>query len=356
MNTGKELLFFFSALGTFNGFVLSLYFFFLTKKKYLTNYLLGALVLAISICVGKSVAEYFNLGLPLIFSQFGFSVWFFIGPLLYFFLRAATDGTKEMPRSWKIFLATLFGVIALVGIIYPYETQQNVWCNYLVRGIFAQWSFFLLASIIPLRNHFEKLFNKDEKLSGQERWLLGIYGGNVVIHLFYFLSLINAPFTTCLNGAIVFSFLLYMIITILLYRKKTDDLFNFIPEKTNIKKMDPALSSLIQHRLEKVMQTERAYKDPELKLATLAAKIGVSAHQLSQFLNEELKNNFTAYINGCRIEEACALIAAGNKLTLEAIGYEVGFNSKSTFFAAFKKHTGMTPLTFQQQPFAAGTN
>lgn len=34
-------------------------------------------------------------------------------------------------------------------------------------------------------------------------------------------------------------------------------------------------------------------------------------------------------------------------LSIEAIGFECGFNSKSTFFSVFKSLTGMTPTQFQ---------
>ncbi|MEG1022929.1 MAG: AraC family transcriptional regulator, partial [Flavobacterium sp.] len=64
MDTGKELLFFFSALGAFNGIILSLYFFFFTKKKYLTNYFLGMLLFALSVRIAKSVFVYFHPELP----------------------------------------------------------------------------------------------------------------------------------------------------------------------------------------------------------------------------------------------------------------------------------------------------
>ena len=67
MNIGKELLFFFSTLGAFNGLVLGLYFFFFTRKKYLVNYFLGALLLALSIRIGKSAFLYFDGKLPKMF-------------------------------------------------------------------------------------------------------------------------------------------------------------------------------------------------------------------------------------------------------------------------------------------------
>ena len=89
MSIGKELLFFFSALGAFNGLLLGLYFFFFAKKKYLVNYFLGALLLALSIRIGKSVFLYFDGKLPRMYLQIGLSACFFIGPFLYFFTRSA---------------------------------------------------------------------------------------------------------------------------------------------------------------------------------------------------------------------------------------------------------------------------
>jgi len=350
MNPGKELLFLISAIGAFNGFLLSLYFFFLTRKKYLTNYLLGALILAISLCVAKSVFEYFKITLPGIFAQVGFSACFFIGPFLYYFLRAAIEGRQKMPLSWNYVLLGHAVLIVVLGVIFPYSTHPDAWCVYLVRGIFAQWFFFLGISGIVLRDKISQFFSKDGELNPQDKWLLTIYGGNLVIHLFYFLSLIHAPFTTCLNGSIVFSFMLYLVISILLYRKKTDDLFQFVPEKAKEKKFDDELATALLEKLEKLMSANEIYKDPELKLSGLAAKVGIPPYHLSALLNDHLELNFTSFINGYRIEEACRMLKTDHRLTLESIGYEVGFNSKSTFFAAFKKQVGMTPLAYQQQP------
>jgi AraC-like DNA-binding protein len=65
-------------------------------------------------------------------------------------------------------------------------------------------------------------------------------------------------------------------------------------------------------------------------------------------LNDKLGKGFTLYVNEHRIQEACRILSTDENLTIEAIGEEVGFNSKSTFFSAFKKLKGMTPAMYQQ--------
>ena len=90
-------------------------------------------------------------------------------------------------------------------------------------------------------------------------------------------------------------------------------------------------------------------KIPILSLQDLSKELNISSHQLSQFLNNNLNKNFTSFVNEFRINEACKIITSNDKLTLESVGYDVGFNSKSTFFSAFKKHTGTTPLNYQLQ-------
>jgi AraC-like DNA-binding protein len=90
------------------------------------------------------------------------------------------------------------------------------------------------------------------------------------------------------------------------------------------------------------------YKDPNLKLNDLARGINISSHLLSQLLNDNLGKSFNTYINEYRIREACKLIEINHHLTFEAIGYEVGFNSKSTFYTAFKKIKDTTPALFKE--------
>lgn len=352
MNVGKELLFFFSALGAFNGIILSLYFSFFSRKKYLSNYFLGALLFALSVRIGKSVFIYFDGSLPKIYLQIGLSACFFIGPFLYCFLKSAVEGLERVPASWKWMIASLFLVILVAGIAYPYENYSWLWNQYFSKVIYLQWFIYIVMSTFVIKAILIKMFSKGQQLTPAESWLLMIFFGNVVIFMAFFLSLIRAPHTSYISGAIGFSLILYLIISVLLFRKRTDDLLLLRPTKYLGKKVNEEEVGILLGKLERVMAEQAVYRNPDLKISDLSKGINVSSHQLSQFLNDNLGKNFTTFVNEFRINEACRIISTDHRLTLESIGYEVGFNSKSTFFAAFKKIKGTTPLSYQQHTLA----
>lgn len=353
MDTGKELLFFFSALGVFNGLILGVYFFFFTKKKYLTNYFLGALLFALSIRIGKSVFVYFDSALPKMYLQFGLTACFFIGPCLYYFVKSAVAEINVMPKSWKLTLLFWAILIVSVGIIYPYEYYPILWTHYFIKAIYFQWFVYVVLSGFVLKEILAKIVKRKHKATPSETWFGMLFLGNFLLFLFYFLAIMGAPAATYISGAVVFSFILYLIISILLYRKKTDDLFLLNGQKSSGKKIDSAEATILSRKLENIMMEKEWYKNPNLTLQDLAHELNISGHQLSQFLNNNLNKNFTRFVNEFRINEACRIITSNDKLTLESIGYDVGFNSKSTFFAAFKKQTGTTPLNYQNQAVQA---
>jgi len=93
---------------------------------------------------------------------------------------------------------------------------------------------------------------------------------------------------------------------------------------------------------------EKPYLNPKLSLREVSNKLGVQPKQLSQVINEKTGYNFNQYINGFRVEESKIILDSSEyvKLTIEAIAQSAGFNSKSQFYEAFKKHTNMTPKQF----------
>ncbi|HJR06058.1 MAG TPA: helix-turn-helix domain-containing protein [Pyrinomonadaceae bacterium] len=98
------------------------------------------------------------------------------------------------------------------------------------------------------------------------------------------------------------------------------------------------------------METEKPYVDGELTLPKLAERLSIPAQHLSQTINERLQQNFFDFVNTYRVEEAKRrlLDPAKQHYSVLAIAEEVGFNSKSSFNAVFKKHVQMTPSEFRK--------
>ncbi len=97
--------------------------------------------------------------------------------------------------------------------------------------------------------------------------------------------------------------------------------------------------------LEKGMKEEKWFKNPSLSLRELAKNINISSNRLSWLLNERIGQNFNEYLNNLRLEnfKVDAVNPANRHLTLLAIAYENGFNSKTVFNTYFKKNQGVTP-------------
>lgn len=93
----------------------------------------------------------------------------------------------------------------------------------------------------------------------------------------------------------------------------------------------------------------KAYLQSDFSLATLSKTINIPKHHLSQIINSEMNSTFYDLVNAKRIEYAMLRISESDNLTLEGLGYECGFNSKSAFFSNFKKKTGKTPGQYKKE-------
>ena len=111
------------------------------------------------------------------------------------------------------------------------------------------------------------------------------------------------------------------------------------------------LSQQLVEELQQLMTQDKPYLDSQLSLPQLAEKLGVSANYLSQIINEQLEQNFFEFVNGYRIEEAKGVLndAQRGKENILTIALESGFASKSSFYTAFRKQTGLTPGAYRKQ-------
>lgn len=130
---------------------------------------------------------------------------------------------------------------------------------------------------------------------------------------------------------------------------------SMLNSNTNPKNISPAEdpeneNNQLIKKLRKHMKAHEPYLDSNLTIYDLAKQLNVPVRELSVSINHTLNKHFFDFINEYRIKKAMDLIqnSSDEKLTILEILYEVGFNSKSSFNTAFKKHTGITPTEFKK--------
>lgn len=101
-------------------------------------------------------------------------------------------------------------------------------------------------------------------------------------------------------------------------------------------------------QLNELMIKEKLYLQPDLNLNQLSKHVGHSSHTVSEILNGLIGQTFNDYVNNFRIEEFKNLAQQPKfrDYTILALAFEVGFKSKATFNASFKKITHQTPSQY----------
>ena len=343
MTFDNPILFFLCSLGVFNGFLVSVYFLFFEKRKRTQNTLFGFLVLMLSIRIGKSVYSLFSETKDLLVMQIGLSACFLIGVSLFFYLKSSVENRKKIPVSWKIHVLVLFLIVLIVGFLKPYRIHIDFWRSFVVF-IYVVWGAYIFFSGFLLRNIYKKIFEKNIYCTTSELWLVAVFIGNLLIYLAYIVGYL----WLYLVGTLTFSLVFYGLFFFFMFKKNRETIFKDIPEKYASKKIDNNEANVLIKSLDKVMKEKQFHRNTNVKLNDIAKELRISSHQLSQLLNDNLGKSFALFINEYRIKEAKKLLQENNQYTLEAIGFEAGFSSKSTFYATFKKIVGQTPSEFKK--------
>lgn len=103
---------------------------------------------------------------------------------------------------------------------------------------------------------------------------------------------------------------------------------------------------ILEKNLSKLLVVEKVFLDEELTVKSLADKLSISPHQLSEYINTTHEKSFNTYISEYRIYEAIRLLEVDSDLKVTNLSFEVGFNSVSTFYKYFKQVTGIKPLEY----------
>ncbi len=299
-------------------------------------------------------------------------------PLFYLYTRSVL-GVLRKKDYWHLLLGILEFVFFTVLFLYPQELAEPYYRHLLIPnkilifvGVVPIYSVsYLVASTVILRKY--KASVKNFYSSAEESRLNWIYITNF-ISIFLYVIDTSASLILIKNG---YEINTYMVITLaiafivywisiyglnqknLLLEIREEDAPSITVEKpvSDHKEIFVAQNSFKHedyeekyHRIVAFVNETKIYKDKEINLFTIANLLQMPYREVSNVINKFANKNFNLFLNEFRVEEAKSLITDddSDKYTLTWIAEEVGFNSRSTFFAAFKSITGMTPAEFKK--------
>lgn len=229
--------------------------------------------------------------------------------------------------------------------------QLHLWVRHLLYVGYGIGCFYLL---FQYKNHLKQHFSNIENLD--LFWLQMLIGGFLTIWVWvfisYLLTLVNSSqwlgnligvsgnvFSFVFVNALVLYSMAHATIgyrRVLLEEKEKSD----VPEP---EKYDP----LIMTKLNQLMKDKELYLDPEFTLEQLAESSEIPVRKISAAINRDAGQNFFDYINFHRVQKAASILASRNgKTSMLDVMADAGFNSKSTFYRAFKKFMNMTPTDY----------
>ncbi|MFK7951581.1 MAG: helix-turn-helix domain-containing protein [Ekhidna sp.] len=333
-----NFLFLFASLGVINGLIVSIYLF-TKKERSVSEIYFAGLIFTLCIRIGKSVVHSFFPDTDKMVLQLGLSACIFIGPFFYLYLKSIREQQSKFNKKDLGLLAILLVGISVFGILFPYKTYTHYWNPETVQVIYFVWAIFIVLGVIQSYKIVGSSLFTFWKLKGEQQYLMVIVIGVAFITLTYQFALFVG--FTYLWGSFIFSILFYVLAFRALTKGKS------IAPKPIVKKLNNGEGIL--DKVNRVMEQDKLYLRQDLKLEDIANKTAITRHILSQVLNDVYGHGYAHYIKEMRISEAKKLIETRSDLSLEGIGYEAGFKSKSVFFESFKKIVGCTPSAYKKE-------
>lgn len=271
----------------------------------------------------------------------------FITFLFLFFKYFNNNKEKFQKRDYIFFLPNI--IYFIIEAIEIHITNNNLFVGVIEICTEVTFSIYLahiVYSIIKSKKRLWLLY-----FVSPIAVLFGLLAMNnilIILHLEEFIVFNNKSFSTYLLLIIAF---LYYFIAFYLINKDT----KILPknETTKYKKstLNQTLISKYKSELIHAMESDKLYLNGKLSIHDVSKKLDIPRQYISEVLNIHMETNFQDFVNNYRVEAFIDRLKddQNNQFTLLAMATEVGFNSKSSFNAIFKKNKGLTPTQFKKQ-------
>lgn len=283
-----------------------------------------------------------------------------IGVFLYFYFRQTFGKNDFQGSDYLHFLPFVIHTIYMFPFYiksaeFKLSSLQNI--IYTSNPVFSD-SFYIINSLISLHMIVYAILirkNFSFSLLRPLKFYHLIYFGYLLylimdlVHLLE-ISLFEYEYIFTVDMIILglCTLLVYTLIFKLFNSSDVNKIFSLEKDKYTKSLMTKEFIRTNTSKLNDLMENEKVFLDPDINLSRLSKQMTITNHQLSQLINEYFSKNFFDFINEYRIQEAKRRLhlEEQNLYTIESLAFDVGFNTKATFYNAFKKYIGMTPTEY----------
>ncbi|WP_158091359.1 helix-turn-helix domain-containing protein [Tenacibaculum holothuriorum] len=344
----------------------------------MTKYSLAAVVFLYTLLSIGSYIDRNNYDVPLYVNFISFVAFSFVGVSFYYFCASIVDRKiKFEPILFIIIIYTVFEIWFFNFLIKEIGTDRDeIYELFAISPLpsiikYAVYDY-IVSCLINLYFIFRayKLFkttpliiSQDKKEGIYFKWINLLFFINFAVILALMVQVILVLFDigsldiTFTIEPIVYTVYFFVFVYSLMYFPVfafTGD-YNDLPKEVKSKYKNSSLNDSVElfNKIDKLVTEEKMFLSPELKINTLSEKLKTSVPHISQAINENKQVSFSDYVNSFRIIEAKKRLLVKKPDTIFAIAIDVGFNSKATFYHAFKKLTNTTPTEFRKKNFTS---
>jgi len=389
-----KLIFLIAASGILQAMLLAALLYFHPKTDKSVNVFLSLYILSVGILmVIPAIQQLFSWQITLYIMPFPL----LIGPFLYLYVRSFKEAItwhKAWPHFVLFFIFLFVDYLFLPSLVNKYppsqKTPEDILLNpgsyiriilRIVRnGQMIIYFFLAQRTLTSYQKTIHQLFSEVSQIDlTWVRWLINGYLFLIIalLVLFYFvirypdqfesLIVINTTIITPYIYLITFKGLTQPTLWQVKADAQKEHLEKEIREAAEIESLkkdkkrnqsrkwqQESKTDEIVSQIKETMQNEKLYQETELTLQNLADRIKFPSYQVSQAINEGMNKNFYDLVNSYRVEEAKRLLvdSKNRNYTILSVGFEAGFNSKTTFNTVFKKFTGLTPTEYRGKNLA----